>query len=794
MTRSSKNGTRLALVALVWASCGLSACDFATGAACESDENCPDQAPVCADISDGVGACRVEPIADAGAVPDAGPDDAGGDAGGDVDAGADDAGADTDAGPEADAGGPIDAGPGDAGGDAGFDGGVAPCLAGAGVDAGGPLLASAGFAFPISEVTTDEETLLVRGSAWDDVEVCSVTVNGVAGVYDFPTRQWTVDLPLSLGDNELVLVVTAPGDESITLTGTTVHRVDALPLEPRGGALIIGPGSERMFAAADNASGHVYGVRVSDGEIVYLSGARRGGGTPAASIDFPFSVASDPLSTDLFVINTISVIRVDAVTGDRTVVSSLTVGGGPVGSWQGIAVEAGGQRLFLHDPNAQLILAVDVFTGIRNVIASNTVGNGPALEAAAGFTWAAGKLYLATHTGGFEIIEIDPATGNRSVLSSAGVGVGLLPSGAGPITPDVGATPAGLLVMSQDGSLYAVEFASGDRSSLGDLSAAADYRGAVGMASDIDNIYVTDHNVPAFHIWNRAGQVASTYPNAAGSGARLDWPDQLMLDPTGTFLYVSDRQERVFRVVVDGGDRLVVSSDAFHNDGASYSSIDDLQLDHSGELLVVDQGGNAVWRIISGSRGGFATNSGFAFGDVGIGTAVNAPFALARGDSGHAMLQGGADGFVLIDGGLARSAVDVGVPIDPDADLTYSFAAGFYFATNPTAGTVLKIDGTATVFSAAGVGMGNAFNNPLAIAGSTEGLWVLNEQPQSIVEVDVDTGDRTVVTADYEAFGPTFSGAQSMHVEGTTAWVTSLGRNAVMVVDLVTGERAIVSQ
>jgi hypothetical protein len=777
-----------ALTALLLAS----GCDFATGAACESDDNCPEQAPFCVDIVDGVGSCTADIPADAGPRLDAGQQlDAGVDAGGDDDGGADDAG-DNDAG-DSDAGGndagDIDAGPSDGGADAGDAGPPDPCDSPA-PDAG-VLVPTIGFWFPRTDVTTDEPLFRVRGQAYDPTRVCSVDVNGVQATYEASTREWIADLPLTLGDNELVVTVNGPPGRSLTQAGATVKRVGALLSEPRGAALVLGPGGQTVVAMADNATSHVYGLDVSTLQTVYLSGSRRGAGP---LIGNPRHITGSMGGSVYYVTNAVEIARIDADTGDRTLLASDTVGTGAFGTFEQLAMSDDGQAVFIFDSNAGQILRMDVVTRARTVVSSGAQGGGPTLQVQGDFTVMGDTPYVATHSGGFTILAIDPSTGDRSVLSSDGVGTGPIPQGGGPLYPNTG-TANELLMISSDGQLYSINVADGSRNTIVDVRGNTAQRNASGLVADGTHVYVVDTLMEAVHVVGRSPLTVELHPDVAGSGMRLDDPDRLALSSMGDLLYVSTDFNRVYRVVVDGGDRAIYSGDLVHGDGYSYGSIDDLALDDDGDLLVVDATNHAIWRVPGATRAVWAANSGFPAGSRGTGTSLDEPIALARGDLGHGLRQATNDRFVTIDSGAVRTLVSTSIALESIGDIAYSFAGGYYYATQPNANAILQLDGASTSILSDNSSSGDAIYGSLrAIHGNTDGLWVLNGSPEAIIEVDVTDGSREYASAQFMGNGPMFGGGRGLIVEGQNAYVVSQQMNAVIVVDTATGERAVVSQ
>jgi hypothetical protein len=111
------------------------------------------------------------------------------------------------------------------------------------------------------------------------------------------------------------------------------------------------------------------------------------------------------------------IVRVDSVTGDRAIVSGAGVGEGEVlASPSSMAVEASGD-LVVTDFTRAAVLRVDLATGRRTIVSSPKAGQGPVSTPAAIVVEATGDL-LVTDFGLEGILRVDPVTGDRTLLSS----------------------------------------------------------------------------------------------------------------------------------------------------------------------------------------------------------------------------------------------------------------------------------------------------------------------------------------------------------------------------------------
>jgi streptogramin lyase len=117
-----------------------------------------------------------------------------------------------------------------------------------------------------------------------------------------------------------------------------------------------------------------------------------------------------------------ALLQVDPHTGDRTIFSSASVGGGPAFSTPfDLAIEADGSIL-VSDFHLAAIFRVDPATGDRTIVSSAAIGSGRALVRPSGITIEQGGSILVCSVEA--VIRIDPVTGDRSVVSSHTVGTG----------------------------------------------------------------------------------------------------------------------------------------------------------------------------------------------------------------------------------------------------------------------------------------------------------------------------------------------------------------------------------
>lgn len=204
-----------------------------------------------------------------------------------------------------------------------------------------------------------------------------------------------------------------------------------------------------------------------------------------------------------------AIVHVDAITGNRTVLSSPLVGGGPpLGTPSGIAIGANGQ-IIVTNGIYETLVAIDPTDGTRTEISGLTKGIGIQLRAPYQIAFEPSGFILVADAVLNGIVRVDPISGDRSILTDAFVGTG-------PV------------VVNSDGLIYV-----GDQG----LDAVV----AVDPISGNQRI-VSGRNV--------------------GSGPILDGPKAMIRESDSSVL-VGDASNLILRVDLESGDRQAVSGNLF---------------------------------------------------------------------------------------------------------------------------------------------------------------------------------------------------------------------------------------
>ena len=121
------------------------------------------------------------------------------------------------------------------------------------------------------------------------------------------------------------------------------------------------------------------------------------------------------------------VFEVDPITGDRTIVSSAAVGSGQnLERPEGIAIAANGDLVVADQgpSSVDAVVRIDPTTGNRTVVSKASVGGGPNFSDVRGVAVESTGDILVVDIGLEAVLRVDPCTGDRTIVSSSAVGNG----------------------------------------------------------------------------------------------------------------------------------------------------------------------------------------------------------------------------------------------------------------------------------------------------------------------------------------------------------------------------------
>ena len=615
---------------------------------------------------------------------------------------------------------------------------------------------SVALTFPPPVSSTDAESITVRGTASDLNGVGEVRVNGVLASTTDGFATWQADVPLANGMN--TLTVAASDSHGNTNTRAAEARIESQPLLLWPTAIAVDPSSPLAFLLDSGPS--VKSVDLMSGARAIVSDALHGTGPPLSggrgiALDGGRALVASSQNFGGFVIA--SVIAVDPMSGDRTIVSDDTLGMGPsFGLLLGITVDGDRALVTSHLPmvsGSGAVVAVDLVSGDRTILSGATAGSGPGLRTPEGIVVDGGRA-LVLDRSLTALVAVDLASGDRTIVSDASTGTGPVFS---PYQKAI--TLDGDRALVVDGGLdaiIAVDLVNGDRTFLGIPPAEPVIPNLTAIALD-----VTDGTrVLVTHVGHRAVQGVDL-----ASGERT-----FVSPPTSVGTGPSIKS----RVIALEGDLALVR-------GEGESS-----------LVAVDLASGAR-RIVSDSS-------------TGTGPRFRGPDAVAL-DGGRAIVLASNPGAPDSDDDMALFAVDLasgdrsivsdsstgaGRPLGEDGDI--ALAGNRVLTLGDGVIAVDLASGDRTIVSNRTRGQGPHFldHQPSIVLDGNRAI-VADESDTNfrLVAVDLASGDRSIVSGEFTGQGPMFRDTDDLLLDGDRVLVVA--RLGIFTVDLATGDRTILS-
>jgi hypothetical protein len=216
------------------------------------------------------------------------------------------------------------------------------------------------------------------------------------------------------------------------------------------------------------------------------------------------------------------IFRVDPATGDRTLITTLPTSAPTDSAY--FAARQFGNRILATAPGE--LLSIDPTTGISTIVSGSSVGTGPSLTHPFGFVVSGTNVIVADTALG--IVNIDTLTGNRTILSGLGVGAG--PTLTSPA--DVAFDPLGnLLATTTDLSTHAllrIDPITGDRTIVSSQSVGTGPTSAISIHLSLNqsgSIFTTTFPSAVFQIDPLTGNrtlLASATQGTGPWGSNLD--------------------------------------------------------------------------------------------------------------------------------------------------------------------------------------------------------------------------------------------------------------------------------
>jgi hypothetical protein len=227
-------------------------------------------------------------------------------------------------------------------------------------------------------------------------------------------------------------------------------------------------------------------------------------------------------------------VRVDPVTGDRTIISDDAVGSGPSFNFEPAATDAGAAISSVHyEADGSLLVAEN--------------GSGSSLSDS-------------------RIFRVDPATGNRTLISSAGFNGSTQTGSPGVFTGlyyDARDFGSSILVAGQNQEFALVDPTTGARTLYPIGGGTGPAPGTTGFVIDGTNVYFGNFGngvVPSIMQLDTLTGTRSVLSGAGiGTGPALTLPTDVLIDNSGSLLAL-DNFSNLVRIDPVTGNRTIVSS------------------------------------------------------------------------------------------------------------------------------------------------------------------------------------------------------------------------------------------
>ena len=511
-------------------------------------------------------------------------------------------------------------------------------------------------------------------------------------------------------------------------------------------------------------------------------------------------------------------------------------------------------RALVLDSVLDVLLAVDRATGERTVLSSDDVGSGPELAdpIALALDEEGGRV-LVLDAGLEALLAVDPATGDRTVIADVDTGAG--PALVAPVAMDVDLAGDRALILDNDlvttpgtplVTLYAVDLTTGDRTVITDLvtgggallkapvAVAADIANDRALVLDVDETVPDTRTITLYAVALDTGEV-TVVSDETNEGPQISSPNDMILDisedPATRVIVLDEGADAVLAIDLATGTRSIVSADDSNSDEPQLSVPTGIALELGTQgtyVLVLDSGLDALVAVepVTSVR---TLVTGV---NIGEGEELRNPLAVmydARGGSvGQAVvLDGQQDSCVTVDiatgervlvaddatgsGPVLKGprAVSLDIPVGPTGQ---SMPATRVLVVDEDLSALLYVDlasGNRTVIADSSTGAGPALDVPVAVtiqpadevAGVPYRALVLDIGLDALVAVDLATGDRTVISDAQTGAGPDFGEplAVAIEIDPTLglptgrALVLDTGLDALVGVNLTTGDRVVIA-
>ncbi len=668
---------------------------------------------------------------------------------------------------------------------------------------------SAQVVFPTRRSLIEGSYITVRGTASDNTGVKGVLVNGLPALSGDNYLNWSVVVPLVVGENPIVVLVEdVDGNVNAVADHIIIEREDNMLARPvaiaqhaMNGEIYVLDYSLNALIKIDPVTGQKTVVSDnSDGLLPKFSWLQD------IAIDSENDVA---YITDFHLKG---VMAVNLTSGARTEITGMHVGSGPDFSIvDSIVIDELNDRLLVSDPHLKGIMSVSLDTGNRAVLGGD--GWDDSLSQVNGLALNTGtkKIYMGSSGSPGSLFELDIETGLTVRYTSPSFGFGSEVRLGMNQAMCVDPLNNRLLVLDdKNNGLVSIDLSTRKISQVGFgvKGGKVKVAGFTDLTcNDNGEVILADqdraHIVRLDLITELSSLVSGGY---VGSGAGLDGVQGLDVDLDAGVIVVTGNDSfsgSMISIDLFSGDRTEISNSAGEYP-TEFWSVGDVQIDSANNSAYVvnrvSSTPSSIYSIdfLTGERtevSGRYVGSGDLFTD-GIrgmvkGSSSDVAYAVSGGRNGHVW---------RIDLSTGNRSVMSGNTTGSGVDYRYGSSIELDEASNR-----LLVGGLHDLYSV-DIESGNRFK----LWSSPEWGYVTSVQYDEVSDrvltgvreagelywVNVENGEYQLVVSKSHGSGVTVlkPGKLSYNPDNQTAFMLDSGRGAVLMVDLISGERVISSR
>ncbi len=447
----------------------------------------------------------------------------------------------------------------------------------------------------------------------------------------------------------------------------------------------------------------------------------------------------------------------------------------------GIADVAG--QIFVSDARLRSVVRVDRLTGVRTLVSGPSRGDGPIFDAPV-YLQADDVNLLVLDSGSGSILEVDTFTGNRKLISGLGQG-----SGEPFERPTVFRVSGGEILVADPGldAIVSVDRTTGDREIIfreffEGMPVILSPRGIVVDSAGV--IYVADaeyRGVIAIDRWSGQYDVASG--GEVGDGPPIVIPRDLEMTTDQQLLLLDIGAKAVLEVDLLTGDRW--------QRGGDFEIPVSLEVTNE-DWLVADNGQGVVWTLSESDPNSVVlTRVG-----VGEGAELSFPVDVISLSSGWLTVNRTSGELIRIDAESSNRNIvgdGFGLPVSLAQDQTsqeiYVLDAQLNFSgvlvCDPQTGSVREL-------ASPSVGSGPLLIAPRQLLLESGRLLILETLTASLLSLDISSGEREVFASEQLGAGESIAGATRFTLDGSrnALYLLDSFRGRVLQLDLESGLRS----